>query len=117
VIASTVLREIAPPPIDEQDMLVRQWDLLDVTAREPKFRRCRPAKTPLGAAWGDSPDAIITLMRSACWIAGAWLSCALLFSFTKPFHASMCAQCIRRCGVYVKPDACLSQHDTPRLVD
>ncbi len=46
-----------------QDMLVRLWDLLDVTSRDPKHRRVKVAKIPLGASWGDAPDAVVVLMR------------------------------------------------------
>jgi WD40 repeat protein len=49
-----------------EDMLVRAWDLSgNIAARDPKFRRIKPPRTPLGAAWaGEGPDAtVIVLMR------------------------------------------------------
>jgi hypothetical protein len=46
-----------------QDLYVRAWDLADVTSRDPKFRRIKAAKLPVGAGFGDAPDSVAVLMR------------------------------------------------------
>ncbi|KAL6750671.1 WD40-repeat-containing domain protein [Haematococcus lacustris] len=46
-----------------EDMLVRVFELTDVTSREPKFRRVKASKLPLGAGFGDTTEAIAILMK------------------------------------------------------
>lgn len=46
-----------------EDMYVRVFDMTDVTSREPKFKRIKTSKTPIGAGVGDRADEVGCVMR------------------------------------------------------
>jgi len=46
-----------------EDMVVRVFDVLDVTTRNQKFLSIKAAKIPQGAGFGDSDNEVVVLMR------------------------------------------------------
>ncbi|PNW86947.1 hypothetical protein CHLRE_02g102450v5 [Chlamydomonas reinhardtii] len=46
-----------------EDMQLRLFDLADVANRNPKFKRIKTARIPIGVGFGDAPDALAAAMR------------------------------------------------------
>ncbi|GLI63451.1 hypothetical protein VaNZ11_006423 [Volvox africanus] len=46
-----------------EDMILRLFDLSDVSNKNPKFKRVRTTRIPLGVGFGDSPDAVVATLR------------------------------------------------------
>lgn len=44
-------------------MMVRVFELTDVTSRSPKFKTIRTTRLPVGAGFGDNTDEMIVLMQ------------------------------------------------------
>lgn len=49
--------------VNLQDMIVRVFDVTDVTSRNPKFKTIKAAKLPVGAGFSDNEDEVVVLMR------------------------------------------------------
>ncbi|GLC40138.1 hypothetical protein PLESTB_000881000 [Pleodorina starrii] len=48
-----------------EDMTLRIFDMSDVSSKNPKFKRVRTARIPLGVGFGDSPDAVAAMLRGS----------------------------------------------------
>ncbi|MEW5317650.1 MAG: hypothetical protein WDW38_008932 [Sanguina aurantia] len=46
-----------------EDMYLRIFDVSDLASREPRFKRVKTAKIPLGVGWGDGPETLTTVMK------------------------------------------------------
>ena len=50
-----------------EDMYVRVFDVADVCNREPKFRRIKAARIPVGAGFADAQaDRVAVVMKGEC---------------------------------------------------
>ena len=55
------------------DLYVRVFEVADATSKEPKFRRIKTPKAPLGVGFGDDGDTVAVLMRGAESARRPWL--------------------------------------------